>query len=276
MSGNHRSSSLIGRIFAEIGSLNLNALSILVRRGFGSAQAYITYTHRLYAGYGLPWTWSNLPWRADMTIPRVTAAELFPEIDFTRSPELLHPFPREQGVLPHELMILCHAVRKFQPAVTIELGTAEGRSTVNLALYAPDGGEVVTVNLPPEPGSSVGYFYWDSPLKSKIKQLYEDISVWNPNGYRASAGVVFCDACDQQPGMVHEMAQGFAVVKPGGVLFRHDYGTNGGPTKFWSEVGKHLPLRHIEGTTLLCLRVETPELHARMQKVAADFLKQYA
>jgi|SRR5579871_243840 predicted O-methyltransferase YrrM len=275
MSGNRRSRGLAGRIFAAIASLNLNALGILARRGFSSAQAYVTYTHRLYAGYGLPWTWSNLPWRADMTIPRVPAAELFPEIDFTRSPELLHAFPREQGVLPHELMILCHAIKKFQPALTVELGTAEGRSTVNFAMYAPEGGEVVTVNLPPEPGSSVGYFYWDSQFKSKIKQVYEDISKWNPNGYRASAGVVFCDACDQLPWMAHEMAQGFAVVKPGGVLFRHDYGTNEGTTKFWNEVGKRLPVRHIEGTTLLCLKVETPELHAQMQSVAADFLKKY-
>jgi len=35
-----------------------------------------------------------------------------------------------------------------------------------------------------------------------------------------------------------------------------------------------LPFRHIEGTTLLCLKVETQELYEKMQNVAARFLKE--
>jgi hypothetical protein len=273
MNPTRRSKGPAGRFFAVLGSLNLNALGLLARRGTDAAKSYVTYTHYLYHGYRLPWIWSNLPWRHDLLVPRGTVQELFPEIDFTRSPELLHGLPRDLSVHPHELMILCQIVRKFQPARTIELGTAEGRTTLNLALYAPEDGEVVTVNLPPEPGSAVGFFYWDSPLKSKIKQLYADIGSWDSSPYRGTAGVVFCDACDQMPGMAQEMTQAFAVVKPGGVVLRHDYGSNEGNTKFWNEVAKELPVRHIDGTTLLCLRVETPELHRKMQDVAARMLK---
>jgi hypothetical protein len=36
---------------------------------------------------------------------------------------------------------------------------------------------------------------------------------------------------------------------------------------------KVLTVRHIDGTTLLCLKVETPELHQKMQDVAARILK---
>jgi hypothetical protein len=211
-----------------------------------------------------------------MLIPRVAAGELFPEIDFTHSPELLHPFPRELSVQPHELIVLCQLVRRFKPARVIELGTAEGRTALNFAFHLPENGEVVTIDLPPQGGSEVGFFYWDSPLKSKIKQVFGDISTWDTAPYRGSAGVVFADACDQLPGLAQEMAQAFAVVQPGGIVLHHDYGSNRVTTQFWNRVGKELPVRHIDGTTLLCLRVETPELHKKMQEVATNFLRDAA
>ena len=264
----------MARFFAALGSLNLYTLSLFARRGAGAAKAYVTHTHRLYHGYNLPWIWSSLPWRTNLLVPRATPQELFPEIDFTRSPELLHALPRDLSVHPHELMILCQIVRKYQPARTIEIGTAEGRTTLNLALYAPENGEVVTVNLPPEPGSEVGFFYKGSPLQAKVKQIYADIGSWDASAYHESAAVVFCDACDQMPGMAQEMAKAFAVVKTGGVVLRHDYGSNQGNTEFFNRVSEELPVRHIDGTTLVCLKVETPELHKKMQDVAARMLKE--
>jgi len=275
--GSRKLPSQMKSLGMALGSVNLYALGLLARKGFSSAKSYVTYTRRLYAGYGLPWIWSNLPWREDMLVPRITAHELFPDIDFNRSPELLHPFPRDLSVHPHELMILCHVMRKFRPARTIEFGTAEGRTALNLAHHAPENGEIVTLDLPPIPGlNEVGYFYWDSPLKSKIKQIFADVGTWDPALYRSSADVVFCDACDQLPGLAQEMSLAFAVVKPGGVILRHDYGSNEGTTNFWNQVSQHVPVRHIDGTTLLCLRVETAELYQKMQEVAARFLKEAA
>jgi len=61
----------------------------------------------------------------------------------------------------------------------------------------------------------------------------------------------------------------FEVVGMGGVIFRHDYGSAEGPTHFWNELSRELPVKHLEGTTLLCLRVNTPEVHEKVQKVGA-------
>ncbi len=249
-------------------ALNLNALRIFLRKGPGPATQYITHTHRLYAGYGLPWKWSTLPWRSDMKVPQLTAHELFPEIDFSHSPELLFPFPRDLSIMPHELMILAHVVEFMRPKRVIEFGTAEGRTALNMALHLPPEGEVVTLDLPPIPGQNeVGYFYWEHPLKSKIKQIFSGVDTWDSTAYRASAEIVFCDACDQLPGLVAETAQAFTVVKAGGIIFRHDYGSAQGPTLFWNELGKELPVRHIEGTTLLCLRVDTSDVYDKMQRM---------
>jgi hypothetical protein len=259
------------RIWYGLTAFNVNALRVLFRKGGGAAAEYITQSHRLYSGYGLPWIWSGLPWRSDMKVPQVTVQELFPEIDFTRSPELLFPFPRGLSTMPHELMIMAHVVDFLRPQRIVEFGTAEGRTALNFALHLPPNGEVVTLDLPPVPGQrEIGYFYWDQPLKSKIRQIFSGVDTWDSTSYRASAEVVFCDACDQLPGLASEAAQAFAVVKPGGVIFRHDYGSAEGPTLFWNEISKELPVRHLEGTTLLCLRVGSEGTYDRMQKMLAS------
>ena len=135
----------------------------------------------------------------------------------------------------------------------------------------PPDGEVVTLDFPPIPGQNdVGFFYWDQPLKSKIKQIFEGVDTWNSEPYRASAEIVFCDACDQPDGLSAETAQAFKVVKPGGVIFRHDYSSAEGPTKYWNAIAKELPVKHLEGTTLLCLRVDDPAVYEKMQKMAAS------
>jgi len=258
------------RLLKGLGAVNLNALRVLLRSGVGPAADYVTYTHRLYTGYGLPWMWSRLAWRNDLRVPSIRVEELFPEIDFVRSPEVLYPFPRDLSTHPHELIILAFVVRQLGPELVVEFGTAEGRTALNFALHVPPGGEVVTVNFPPTPPTNyVGYFYWEHPLREKIKQVFTDLRAWDSTPYRGTAGVVFCDACDELDGLVVETALAFEVVGMGGVIFRHDYGSAEGPTHFWNELSRELPVKHLEGTTLLCLRVNTPEVHEKVQKVGA-------
>lgn len=259
---NGRQDHRLRRAIRALSSFNLNAVRVLLGSGAGPALEYLRYTYRLYSGYGLPSTWNNPPWRSELRIPSVPAAKVFPEIDFTRSPDLLHPFPRSLGIMTHELMILAHVVRHFRPRLVVEFGTAEGRTSLNIALHLPPEGELVTLDFPPIPGQNeVGYFYWDQPVRAKIKQIFSGVESWDSSAYRASADVVFCDACDQPAGLAAETTQAFTVIKPGGIIFRHDYGTAEGPTSFWNELAKKLPVRHLEETALLCLRVNSQEIY---------------
>src|SRR5262249_21600807 len=106
--------------------------------------------------------------------------------------------------------------------------------------------------------------------KAKIKQIFASVDSWDSASYKASADIVLCDACDQLDGLMAETAQAFTVVKPGGVIFRHDYGTAEGPTLFWNELSKELPVRHVQDTTLLCLRLNDEEVYAKTQKMLAS------
>ena len=94
--------------------------------------------------------------------------------------------------MPHDRMILAHVVGFLRPQRVIEFGTAEGRTALNFALHLPPEGEVVTLDFPPISGKNeIGDFYWDQPLRSKIKQIFSGVDTWDSTTYRASAEIVF-------------------------------------------------------------------------------------
>jgi methyltransferase family protein len=246
-------------------SVNLAACKLFVGRGRKPAMEFVSYTYKLYSGYGLPGPFHDMPWRSDCLLPRIPASEVFPEIDFTRSPELLFPFPRVLSVSPLELGVLALLVRHLQPKRVIEFGTAEGRTTLNLALYLPPDGEVLTIDLPQESASNgPGYLGSGHPVKARIRQLLGDVTQFDWTPYERSADLVFCDACDLYEGFAKETAAGLRVVRPGGVVLWHDYGFVRDRTAFLNELGCKLPVSHIEGTTIACLRVESPEFLKRV------------
>lgn len=261
--------SRVLRAFRALSSVNLSALRVLLRNGPSAALNFVSHSYHLYSGFGMPHLWQRLPWRNDLRIPIRKTEQLFPEIDFSRSPELYFPFPRSLGVLPQELIVLSKVVSHLGAHRVIEFGTAEGRTALNIAAQLPAHGEIITLDLSPTPGKNdVGFFYWDQPVRSKIKQVFASVDAWDSRPYRASADVVFCDACDLMPGLAAEAYQAFSLVKPGGVIFRHDYSTAEGPTRFWEWIARELPVYQIDGTFLLCLRVDSNEVYKKTQ----DFL----
>jgi len=239
-------------------ALNPAALWLLVRRGKSPAVDYLSSTVRLYRGYGaMPFHWDRSSWRSDFLVPRVAADELFPEVDFVRAPEILFPFPRNLSVKTHELIFLCQLVRSLRPSRILEFGTAEGRTTINLALHAPAESEVVTVNAPP---ASTFYFYQGHPVRPRITEILADLTKHDWTPYEDAVDFVFCDACDSFQGVALETAIAFSMIRQGGTVLWHDYGSGEGRTQYLNGLGRDLPLRNIQDTCLVCLRVSTQQL----------------
>jgi hypothetical protein len=260
--------SVARRWFRALSSLNLNTLRILLRKGPSAALNFARYSYHLYSGFGMPHLWQWLPWRDNLQIPSREIDQVFPEIDFSRSTEVLFPFPRGLGVLPQELIVLTKVVNHLRAKRVVEFGTAEGRTALNIAAHLPPDGEIITLDFPPIPGKNeIGFFYKGQTQEAKIKQVFASIDAWDSGPYRASAEIVFCDACDLLPGLAAEAYQAFSLIKPGGTIFRHDYSTAEGPTKFWNWLATQLPIVHIEGTFLLCLRVNSEEVYKTTQEL---------
>jgi len=255
----------VRELLLGLSSVNLAACGLLFKKGRKPAVDFVSYTYKLYSGYGLQGPFHDLPWRSDCLLPRIRASKAFHEIDFTRSPELLFPFPTALSVSPLELAILALLVRNLKPKRVIEFGTAEGRTTVNLALYLPPDGEVVTIDLPPRSGaSSAGHLGSGQAVEGRIKQLLGDVTQFDWTPYERSAEFVFCDACDLYEGFAKETAAAFRVVQPGGIVLWHDYGFVRDRTKFLNELGRKLPVKHIEGTTVAYLRIESSEFLTKL------------
>jgi len=258
--------SSVKRVARALSSLNLNSLRVLLRNGPSAALSFVSHSYNLYSGFGLPHLWQRLPWRNDLKIPSRKIDELFPGMDCTRSSALLFPFPRNLGMLPQELIVLTKLVDHLKAKRVVEFGTAEGRTALNIALHLPPGGEIITLDFPPIPGKNeVSFFYWDQPAKFRIKQIFVGVEAWDYRPYRASAELVFCDACGLMPGLAAEAYQAFSVVKSGGVILRHDYTTSEGPTRFWEWLSRELPIFQIEGTVMLCLCVDSKEVYEKTQ-----------
>jgi hypothetical protein len=266
LSGIESYPSPVIRWIRALSSLNLNTLRVLLRNGPSSALTFTRYSSHLYTGFGMPHPWYRLPWRDNLQVPSRKIDQIFPEIDFSRSDEVFYPFPRDLGVLPQELIVLNKVVDQLQAKLVVEFGTAEGRTTLNIAAHLPPDGEIITLDLPPVPGKNVvGSFFADQPQKARIKQVFVSVDSWDFRPFRASAEIVFCDACDLLPGLAAEAYQAFSLIQPGGVIFRHDYSSAEGPTKFWNWLATQLPVAHIEGTCMLCLRVDSEEVYKKTQ-----------
>lgn len=168
--------SPVRRAARALSAIKLNSLRVLLRHGPSATLSFVSHSYHLYSGFGLPHLWQRLPWRKDLKIPSRKIDDLFPDVDCTRSPELLFPFPRSLGVLPQELIVLTKVVDHLQAKRVVEFGTAEGRTALSIALHLPPGGEINTLDLPPVPGQNeVGFFYWDQPVRSRIKQIFASV-----------------------------------------------------------------------------------------------------
>jgi hypothetical protein len=267
----YRNPSPSTRVLRGLCALSFNAIRVLFRKGPSATARFVTGCHRVYAGYGMPKVWESLPWRDNLRVPQRRINEVFPEVDFTNCPALVFPMSRDLGISTEELAVLCRVVSHRRPERVVEFGTAEGRTAVNVALHLPKEGRLITLDFSPIPGQNeVGYFYWEHPAKSKITQVYCSVTEWDSRSFRASADVVFLDACDLMPGLAAELFQAITVVKPGGVIFRHDYGSSVGATAFWNWVSERLPVFHIAGTTLVCLRLDSEEVYLKAQGLLSD------
>ncbi len=267
----YRNPSPSTRLVRGLCALSINTIRVFLRKGPSAAARFVTSCHRIYSGYGMPKAWESLPWRENLRVPQRTIAEIFPEVDFTYCPALVFPMSRDLGLSTEELAVLCRVVSHRRAERVIEFGTAEGRTAVNLALHLPEGGKIITLDLAPIPGQNdVGYFYWNQPAKAKITQVYCSVTDWDSRPFQGSADVVFADACDLMPGLGAELFQAITVVRPGGVIFRHDYGSTAGATHFWNWVSDRLPVFHIAGTTLVCLRLDSEEVFLKAQALLSD------
>lgn len=174
-----------------------------------------------------------------------------------------------------ELAILALAVASYAPpgCEIIEIGTFDGRTTLNLAINAPRDATVATLDLPADQAPALEIEaserqYIDKPapgarLRScdarwrehanRVVQLRGDSATFDWSRHENRAGLVFVDGSHAYDYVKKDSETAMRLVRPDGMVFWHDYGAWAGVTRALDELenSRHLGLVNIRGTSLV-------------------------
>jgi predicted O-methyltransferase YrrM len=154
-----------------------------------------------------------------------------------------------------------------------EVGTFDGRTTLNLALNAPSGCHIYTLDLPPDQATKYGLATGERHMVDKtasglryekyrgaypsviarIHQLFGDSATFDYSAYTDSCSLVFVDGSHAYEYALADTSAAMKIVETGGIVVWHDYGIWEGVTQALEELEQReqLGLRNIQGTSLV-------------------------
>ncbi|MFN3420404.1 MAG: class I SAM-dependent methyltransferase [Armatimonadota bacterium] len=259
---------LFGRLLFVV---NLASLWVLVSEGVRASREFLRL---IWAAYLWRRTISRLP-ASELNLPEVSLDEVLPNSD-AACVNLQYAMHRPGSLPLEELTALAIIFRCLQPKRIVEIGTSEGRTTLNLALNAPPDAEIITVDLPPEltgehrkysgPNyrqmniEEPGALFRNHPAASKIKLVFADSTEFDWTPYERSVDFVFIDGAHDYESVRKDTENALKIIRPGGVIVWHDYGVWKGVTRCLDELRKQFPVVLLKDTTLAYLRVTESEL----------------
>lgn len=154
-----------------------------------------------------------------------------------------------------------------------EIGTFDGRTTINLALNSPANCRIYTLDLPPgvetkfsisegekhlveKPSSGARYEKYRSSQPQavgRIHQLLGDSAAFDYSPYRDSCSLIFVDGSHMYNYVMSDTRAAMAMIRSGGVIVWHDYSVWDDVTRALDELEQKEAwgLRHIKGTSLV-------------------------
>ena len=227
---------------------------------------------------------SKVDWALEI-IPEVDLAELVQENTPIQLRELVG-----SDITPSllEITIINKLIKVHNPITLFEFGTYNGRTTLNMASNCAEKGIVYTLDLPKDPPVStkpethdvdksffdgrlvdkeiIGSKYLGTDYERKIIQLYGDSATFDFSPFFDTIDFIFIDASHYYEYVLNDSRKALKLLRNGqGVILWHNYGPHYGQlwegavealNRLYSEGGDFKGLRHIKGTTLVCLMLE--------------------
>lgn len=175
-----------------------------------------------------------------------------------------------------ELKVISNLVKKLNPKKIFEIGTFQGRTTLNMALNTSENAKIITLDLPSSELSSTkmeieegevryvekevsGERFIGHPMAAKIQQVFGDSATFSFAEYSNSVDLAFIDGSHAYEYVINDSQKVFSIMRPGGLIIWHDYTNWQG---VWSALNElHLSdsrfknIKHIGGTSIAILQL---------------------
>jgi predicted O-methyltransferase YrrM len=189
-------------------------------------------------------------------VPTINLSELIRE---TILIQVQDPVGVEGNPPPLELLIINGLIRANAPRRLFEIGTFDGRTTVNMALNCPPEAEIFTLDLPEGAAGTtafeldpsvklimgtrtIGAKYSGSDCRRKIKQLCGDSATYDYSSFFNSVDFIFIDGAHSYEYVLSDSRNALRLLRNrAGVILWHNYG------KWWPGVVRALNELYLEG-----------------------------
>lgn len=216
LSPNKRLRQLVGLL--ETGNLLL--LRLLLKRR-ASAGTFPGEVYRTYLSLGGPGAW-----------PCKSLFEILPDAKRVRA-RIEHISSDVIQTPLEQLACLALLTQAVQPKAVFEIGTFRGRTALNFALNVGDGGQVYTLDLPPDArgeateqtnsadaliisASETGIEYLGTDVADRITQLYGDSRSFDFSPYYGRMDVVYVDGAHDYDAVCRDSENALRMLRPGG------------------------------------------------------------
>ncbi len=212
-------------------------------------------------------------WRS--TRPVLPTIEMPQLVNDGVSVQVREPMGGDGSVWLIELLVMAMLIRIRQPGILFEIGTFDGRTTLNMAANSPPGAQVHTLDLPKKQMGSTelgivetekayidkeesGGRYRGTDCEEKIVQWYGDSASFDFSSFQNAVDFVFVDGSHSYEYVLNDSRVAMRLLRNGqGVVLWHDYGVWEGVTRalneLYSEGGAFSLLRHVKDTSLAVL-----------------------
>jgi predicted O-methyltransferase YrrM len=164
------------------------------------------------------------------------SAVLTSKLEFT----LLEPLAAGGNVSLLELMVIANLAKQAAPPMAFEIGTFDGRTTLNIAANIELPARVYTLDLPKTnlsetkfalaPGEAAfvdkeqsGAKFSGTAYEKQITQLYGDSATFDFSPYAGQMGLVFVDGSHAYDYVLQDTANALRLASDDAVILWHDY-----------------------------------------------------
>lgn len=205
------------------------------------------------------------------TLPQVTMERIAGDAKI----RVRSPVPADGNVTLLELLVINALVTSRRPRRVFEIGTFDGRTTLNLAANAADDAIVYTLDLPASGAPALGVDADDAqfiqrsqegvrgsrfhgtPEAARIRQLTGDSAAFDYAPYAGEMEFVFVDGSHAYDYVLSDSQAALQLAAPGAMIVWHDYGEWPDVTRALHDLAARDPrfarLTHVGGTALALL-----------------------